>query len=325
MQSQMAEVPHERVLVYDRIDANKRMTLLIMFGFVLLTAGVFASIGVILAYYAGVQDSDLLEVAIRIGIAAFIIALGVGIMMYFFAPSAVLAISGAHEVTKEEEPELYRVVENLSIGSGLPMPRVWVIEDDAPNAFATGRNPEQAHVAATRGLLNKLEKRELEAVMAHEMSHVGNLDIRLMTIVAVVVGIVALIADVMLRFTWFGAGGRRSNRDKGAGGLGVILLVIAIVFLLVSPIVAGIMRLALSRQREYLADASGALLCRNPDALADALEKIAADPDPLEVANKATAHLYIAEPLQGHESFLNSLFSTHPPVEERVRILRAMA
>lgn len=325
MQQQMAQVPHERVLIYDRIDANKRMTLVIMFGFVLLSAGVIASIGVILSYYAGVQDSELLEVAIRISIAAFIIALGVGIMMYYFSPSAVLAISGAHEVTKEEEPELYRVVENLSIGSGLPMPRVWVIEDGAPNAFATGRTPEQAHVAATRGLLDKLEKRELEAVMAHEMSHVGNFDIRLMTIVAVVVGMVALVADLMLRFTWYGAGARRSNRGKGGGGIGAILLVIAIIFLILSPIIAMIMRLALSRQREYLADASGALLCRNPDALADALEKIAADPDPLEAANKATAHLYIAEPLQGHESALNSLFATHPPVEERVRILRAMA
>lgn len=325
MQQQMAQVPHERVLIYDRIDANKRMTLFIMFGYVVLTAGVLASIGVILAYYAGVQDSELLEVAIRISIAAFVIALAVGIMMYYFSPAAVLAISGAHEVTKEEEPELYRVVENLSIGSGLPMPRVWVIEDGAPNAFATGRDPGQAHVAATRGLLEKLEKRELEAVMAHEMSHIGNLDIRLMTVVAVVVGLVALVADLMLRFTWYGAGGRRSNRGKGGGGIGAIILVIAIVFLILSPIIAGLMRMALSRQREYLADASGALLCRNPDALADALEKIAADPDPLEVANKATAHLYIAEPLQGHESSLNSLFATHPPVEERIRILRAMA
>lgn len=325
MQRQVAEVPQERVLIYDRIDANKRTTLLIMFGFVVLAAGVLASIGVILAYYSGVRDSDLLEVSIRIAIAAFIIALGVGIMMYYLAPAAVLTISTAHEVTKAEEPELYRVVENLSIGSGLPMPRVWVIEDGAPNAFATGRNPEQAHVAATRGLLEKLEKRELEAVMAHEMSHVGNLDIRLMTIVAVVVGLVALVADVMLRFTWYGAGARSSNRNKGGGGLGLVILAGAIVFLLLSPIIAGIMRMALSRQREYLADASGALLCRNPDALADALEKIAADPDPLEVANKATAHLYIAEPLQGHESLMNNLFSTHPPVEERVRILRAMA
>lgn len=325
MQDQMAEVPRERILIYDRIDANKRMTLVIMFGFVVLTAAVFASIGVIVAYYAGVQDSELLEVAARVGGLSFLLALGLGTVMYFSAPAAVLSISGAREVTKEEEPELYRVVENLSIGSGIPMPKVWVIEDDAPNAFATGRSPDQAHVAATRGLLNKLEKRELEAVMAHEMSHVGNLDIRLMTIVAVVVGVVALIADFMLRFTWYGAGARRSNRGRGGGGIGAIILVVAIVFLIISPIIAAIMRMALSRQREYLADASGALLCRNPNALADALEKIAADPDPLETANKATAHLYIAEPLQGHESALNKLFTTHPPVEERVRILRAMA
>ncbi|MCH8813491.1 MAG: M48 family metallopeptidase [Chloroflexi bacterium] len=321
----MAEAPHERILIYDRIDANKRSTLVIMAGFVLLAAGVFTSIGVIVSYYAGVQDSELLETSIRVGIAAAILASAIAVMMYFLAPTAVLTISGAHEVTKEEEPELYRVVENLSIGSGLLMPKVWVIEDGAPNALATGRDVDRAHVAVTRGLLDKLEKRELEAVMAHEMSHIGNLDIRLMTIVAVVVGIAALIADIMLRFTWYGAGARRSNRGKGGGGIGVILLVIAIVFLLISPIIAGIMRMALSRRREYLADSSGALLCRNPAALADALEKIAKDPDPLEAANKATAHLYIAAPLQGHESFMNKLFATHPPVEERVRLLRAMA
>jgi len=324
MQQQMAEVPQERVLIYDRIDANKRITLLIMAGFVLLATGVFVSIGVIVSYYAGTPDTELLAVSIRVGIVAAIIATGIGIMMYFMAPAAVLTIAGAHAVTKEDEPEFYRIVENLSIGSGLPMPQVWVVEDGAPNAFATGRNPDQAHVAATRGLLDKLEKRELEAVMAHEMSHIGNLDIRLMMIVAVVVGIVALVADLMLRFTWYGAGARRSNRGKGGGGIGLIILIIAIVFLIISPIIAGIMRMALSRQREYLADSSGALLCRNPAALADALEKIAKDPDPLESANKATAHLYIAEPLQGHESFMNKLFSTHPPVEERVRLLRAM-
>jgi heat shock protein HtpX len=227
-------------------------------------------------------------------------------------------------VTKAEEPVLYRIVENLSIGSGLPVPKVWVIEDSAPNAFATGRNPGAAHVAATRGLLDKLEKRELEAVMAHELSHVGNYDTRLMTLMAVAVGLVAMISDMMLRFTRFGVGSRPSNRGKGGGALAIIVIVVALIMIAVAPIAAGIMRLAMSRRREYLADASGALLCRNPSALADALEKISADRDPLEVANKATAHLYIANPLKGHESFLNNLFSTHPPVEERVEILRAM-
>jgi heat shock protein HtpX len=160
--------------------------------------------------------------------------------------------------------------------------------------------------------------------MAHEMSHVGNYDTRLMTFIAVAVGLIALAADLMLRFTYYGSGSRSSNRNKGGGALGLIILAVALFFIVVSPIVAGIIRFALSRQREYLADASGALLCRNPDALADALLKISADPEPLEVANKATAHLYICNPLKGHESKLNNLFATHPSVEERVKILRAM-
>ncbi len=315
----------ERVLIYDRIGANRRSTVFLIVGFVLFTALFFAAIGVILSYYSGVTAEDQLKLTIQMAVAAAIIAAGVGLLMYFAATATVLMISGAHEVAKEEEPELYRIVENLSIGSGLPMPKVWVIEDSAPNAFATGRNPQNAHVCATRGLLDKLDKRELEAVMAHEMSHIGNLDIRLMTTIAVVVGLVALIADLLLRFTWCGAGSRSGSRDKGGGGIWLIVMVIAFVFVLVSPIVASIMRLALSRQREYLADASGALLCRNPDALADALEKISADPEPLEAANKATAHLYIANPLKGHESFFNNLFSTHPPAQERIAILRAMA
>ena len=252
-----------------------------------------------------------------------IIASGVGIAMYYASTAVVLAISGGHEVTKEEEPELYRVVENLSIGSGLPMPKVYVVEDDSPNAFATGRNPQLAVVAATRGLLNKLDHNELEAVMAHEMSHVGNYDTRMMTTVAVVVGITAAVADLLMRFTFYGAGARSGNRDKG-GSAQAIILVVAIVFIVISPIIASIMRMALSRQREYLADSCGALLSRDPGALADALEKISQDPVPLHTANKATAALYIENPLREHESFLNNLFDTHPPVQERIKILRAM-
>jgi heat shock protein HtpX len=314
----------ERVLVYDRVGANKRSTFILLVGFAIFMAAFFAAIGVFLTHYGGVAVEDRLRLSIQIAIAAAIIALAVGILMYYSATAAVLAISGAHEVSKEEEPELYRVVENLSIGSGLPMPKVWVIEDSAPNALATGRDPEGAHVAATRGLLDKLDKSELEGVMAHEMSHVGNYDIRLMTFLAVAVGLVALVADLMLRFTWYGSGARSSNRGKGGGAIGLIILVVAILFIILAPIIGTIIKLALSRQREYLADASGALLCRNPGALASALEKISADPEPLEVANKATAHLYIADPLKGHESFLNSFFATHPAVEERIRLLRAM-
>jgi heat shock protein HtpX len=246
------------------------------------------------------------------------------IVSYYVSTSVVLSISGAHEVTKEEEWEFVRRVENLSIGSGLPMPKTWVIEDSAPNAFATGRDPAHSHVVATRGLLDKLEPIELEAVIAHEMSHIGNYDIRIMTLATVLVGLVALISDVFLRYSWMGAGSRRNSRDKGGGGIGVAILLIAIVGAILAPIVAQAIRFGISRQREYLADASGALLSRHPEALARALEKISADPEPLEVANKATAHLYIANPLKEHASFLNNMFDTHPPIEALIRLLRNM-
>jgi heat shock protein HtpX len=314
----------ERLLIYDRIDKNKRGTWLIMGGFIVFLALFFGAIGAVIGFSSAATFEEQLTLALVAGGIAAAIGLVIAFFTYRASTSIVLGISGAREVTKQDEPVLYRIVENLSIGSGLPMPKVWVVEDSAPNAFATGHNPGQAHVAATRGLLDKLEKRELEAVMAHEVSHVGNYDTRLMTLVAVVVGLVALVSDMILRFTRFGAGMRMSNRDKGGGALALIIIVIAVIFIAISPIVAGFMRLALSRQREYLADASGALLSRNPDALADALLKIAADPEPLEVANKATAHLYITNPLKGHESLVNNLFATHPPVEERVRILRSM-
>jgi heat shock protein HtpX len=300
----------EPVLVYDRIATNKRQTWIMMLVFV-VALGAFATlIGLVI----GLPWQAAPLVFAALGAYAAI--------SYYASAGVALAVSAAHEVTKEEEPDLYRVVENLSIGSGLPMPKVYVIEDSSPNAFATGRDPKHASVTATRGLLNKLDKSELEGVIAHEMSHVGNYDIRVMTITVVLVGLIALLADLFMRWTWFGAGSRGSNRDRG-GGL-AILAVLAIVMAILAPIAAQLIQLAISRQREYLADASGALLCRNPDALARALEKISADPEPLAEANKATAHLYFSNPLSDHDSFLNNLFSTHPPVEERIRLLRAM-
>jgi heat shock protein HtpX len=301
----------ERVLVYDRISSNKRQTWLMMLIFVVI-AGSFATL---VGYIVGLPIA-----AAPIVFAGLI---GYAMFSYYASAGVALAVSSAHAVTKEDEPDLYRVVENLAIGSGLPMPKVYVIEDSAPNAFATGRDPEHAAVTATRGLLNKLDRAELEGVIAHEMSHVGNYDIRVMTITVVLVGVVALLADLFLRWTWFGSGSRDSNKDRG-GSAYVILLVVAIALAILAPIAAQLIQLAVSRQREYLADASGALLCRNPGALADALEKITADPEPLEAANKATAHLYFSNPLREHKSFLNNLFSTHPPVEERIRLLRAM-
>jgi heat shock protein HtpX len=316
--------PQERLLIYDRIGTNKFRTALLILGFIVFASALLLAVGVFGVAYSGYDPAAETGLILQIAAASGLVAFAAGIFMYAVSPRAVLGISGAHEIQKEEEPQLFRIVENLSIGSGLPMPKVYVIEDSAPNAFATGKSPEGAVVGVTRGLLDKLEKRELEAVMAHEMSHIGNYDIRLMTAVAVLVGLVALLADLLLRFTYYGAGARPSNRGKGGGAAGAILLVMAFVFIALSPVIASAMRFALSRQREYLADASGALLCRNPDALADALEKIAADPEPLEAANKATAHLYISNPLREHKSFLNNLFATHPPVTDRVRILRAM-
>ena len=304
--------PTGSVLVYDRIGANKRETWLLLILFVALIGGLAA----LFVYALG----GTISILGAVGIALIAYAL----FSYFMSSSVVLSISGAHEVTKDEEWEFVRRVENLCIGAGLPMPRTWVLEDSAPNAFATGRDPQHAHVVVTRGLLDKLEPAELEGVLAHELSHIGNYDIRVMTIVVVLVGLVALMSDLAMRFTFYGAGRRRGNREKGGGAGTLILIAVAIIAAILAPIIAQTIRFAISRKREYLADASGALLCRNPEALARALEKISTDTEPLEAANKATAHLYIENPLKEHQSFLNSLFSTHPPVEERIRLLRSM-
>jgi heat shock protein HtpX len=301
-----------RVLVYDRIGANKRGTWILMLSFVVGISAVVA----------------LFTFALGLPIGALGI-LGIGLIIYalfsyFASTSVVLSISGAHEVSKEEEWEFVRRVENLCIGAGLPMPRTWVLEDSAPNAFATGLDPQHSHVVVTRGLLDKLEPIELEGVLAHELSHIGNYDIRITTIATVLVGVVALLSDLFLKFTYFGAGSRRRSKDSGSGGLAIIVLVAAVVMAILAPIAAKAMTLAISRKREYLADASGALLCRNPEALARALEKIRDDKEPLEAANKATAQLYIENPLKEHTSFLNNLFDTHPPIDERIKLLRSM-
>jgi len=300
------------VLIYDRISANRWNTVWLLGSFVLLLGGLSIAVGWLLGL--PYPFAPLLIIPFLV----FAIA------SYYASSTIALGISGAREVTKEQEPELYRTVENLCIGAGLPMPKVYVIEDGSPNAFATGRDPKHAALAVTRGLLQKLDKLELEGVLAHELSHIGNYDIRVMTIVVVLVGLAALMADFALRLTFFGAGRRSSNRGRRGGAAVVIIYALALLAVVLTPIAAQLIKFAVSRQREYLADASGALLTRNPDGLASALEKIAGDPDPLEVANKATAHLYISNPLRGHQSWLNNLFSTHPPIEERVRLLRAM-
>jgi heat shock protein HtpX len=296
------------MLTYTEVSKNKFYSVLLIFVFLIVIIGlgyVFT-----LAYDA----PGLLVVAVLFStVSAFV--------SYFFSDKITLAISGAKEIDLKTQPELYRIVENLTIAAGLPMPRVYIIEDSAMNAFATGRNPKHAVVCATTGLLARLDKTELEGVLAHELSHIGNYDIRFMTLVVVLVGTITLLADWMIRGSLFG-GRRRSNEG------GNIFLIVGIVLAILSPIIATLIKLAVSRRREFLADASGALLTRYPEGLASALEKIAGDKEPLEAANKATAHLYIANPLkdsEGHErGGIAALFNTHPPIQERIRRLREM-
>jgi len=250
---------------------------------------------------------------------ALIIAGILNFFTYYNSDKIVMAISGAKQIQKKDNPTLFRTVENLCIASGLPMPKIYTIDDTAPNAFATGRDPQHASIAFTKGILVKLSKLELEGVTAHELSHVGNYDTRLMTIVSILVGTVALAADFFLRISFYS----RRDRDRGGGFLMIIGLIMAIL----APIIAMLIQLAISRKREFLADASGALLTRNPDSLADALLKISKDKEPLEVANKATAHLYIVNPFKESHKLVGAfagLFNTHPPIEQRVEALRAM-
>jgi heat shock protein HtpX len=246
------------------------------------------------------------------------------LVSYYYSDSITLAMSRAQEVDRKNAQELYRVVENLTIAAGLPLPKIYIIDDSAPNAFATGRDPQHAVVCVTTGILQKLEKTELEGVIAHELSHVGNYDIRVMTLVVVLVGTITLLADWMLRMSFWGGGRSRSKDGGNASG---IFMLIGIVLALLSPLIATVIKLAVSRQREYLADANGALLTRYPEGLARALEKISHDQEPLEAANKATAHLYIANPLKnqnGSVTWFAKLFDTHPSIEDRIKRLREM-
>jgi heat shock protein HtpX len=257
-------------------------------------------------------------------VIALIISLASAVGGYYSSDKIVLAISHARPASKEEYPYLYNLVEGLALAAGLPTPRCYVIDDTAPNAFATGRNPEHSVICVTTGLLQKMNRLELEGVIAHEMSHIKNYDVRLQTVAVVMVGIIALLSDWMLRSFWWG-GGRRRNEEKGGGQAGAILLVIGLVLAILSPLIAQLMQLAISRRREFLADANGAMLTRYPAGLASALKKLAADPEPLEVANKATAHLYIVNPLKNIKGRVNKLFSTHPPIEARIAALEKMS
>jgi heat shock protein HtpX len=256
-------------------------------------------------------------------ILAVIIAVAMTFGSYYASDKIVLAISRAKPVKKEEYPYLYNVVEGLAIAAGLPKPRCYLIDDTAPNAFASGRNPKNSVIVVTKGLLEKLNRAELEGVIGHEMAHIKNYDVLVQTLAVVMVGVVALLSDWILRsFLW--GGGRRRSRSKSGGNAGAILIVVGLVLAVLSPLISQLIRLAISRKREFLADANGALLTRYPPGLASALRKLAADREPLEAANKATAHLYIVNPLQDIKGQVNKLFSTHPPIEERIAALENM-
>jgi heat shock protein HtpX len=297
-----------------QIARNKRDSwfLMIVIVLLLLALGFVIGIAVYRDYTGGLGFLGVF------GVVAIIWSL----IGYYGGAGMALAVSGAKEVTHEQEPQLWNVVEEMSVAAGLPMPKVYVIESDAANAFATGRDPQHAAVAATRGLMERLNREELQGVVGHEMSHVRNYDIRFATLIGIMVGVIALAADFFLRWGFFFGGGRRGgNRDSG--GAGAIIFLVAIVFAILAPFFAYMVQFAISRRREYLADASGVELTRNPTGLASALEKIAADPVPLKTANRATAHLFIANPLR-KEREKAGLFDTHPPIRERIARLRAM-
>jgi len=293
--------------LYTQKDKNIRKTWFLIFIFLIFIIG----LGWVFSYQF--QSPVILVIAV-------VFSSSISFISYWYSDKIVLKMSQAKEIKKQDNPELYRLVENLCITAGLPLPRIYIIEEISPNAFATGRDPKHAVVAVTRGLLEKLDRSELEGVLAHELSHIGNRDILLQTVVVVLVGIVALLSDWFVRWSVFGRN-RRSNNQGGSQFAGIMVL-IGFVLAILSPLIATLIHLAISRKREFLADADSALLTRYPEGLARALEKISQDQTPLKVANKATAHLYISNPFKGKK--IRKIFNTHPPIEERISILRGM-
>jgi heat shock protein HtpX len=302
--------------VYEQIAANRRKTILLIVGAIVL----LGAVGYVLGLWYGSGPAGL------VGAVALALVLSLG--SFFGGDRLVLASTRAREVTPQDQPRLHNIVEGLSIAAGIPKPRVYVIPEQAPNAFATGRNPEHASVAVTQGLLSTMNRVELEGVIGHELAHVVDRDILVGTVVATLVGAVILISEFFMRSWWWGGVRGRRGGDRGGGGIEAIIFAVGLVLLVLAPIIAQIVRLAVSRQREFLADAQGALLTRYPPGLASALRKIgAASGIPMRSANNATAHLWLNQPsrIQGEGMGpLEKLFSTHPPIEERIRRLEEM-
>lgn len=295
--------------LYSQKESNIRKTWLLLILFLIVVIGV----GWV---FAQIYNSP------AILYFAVIFAVLMNIISYWYSDKIVLKMTRAIPIEKKNASELYNIVENLSITAGLPMPKIYLIRESQPNAFATGRNPEHAVVAVTEGLLEKLNRSELEGVLAHELSHIGNRDMLISTMVIVLVGFISILSDLFLRSFFFRRFG--GHRDRERGQIGAILMLIGIILAILAPIAATLIRLAISRKREFLADTSGALLTRYPEGLASALEKISADKVPMKVANNTTAHLWLASPFKEKKEihWLHRLFMTHPPIEERIKALR---
>ncbi len=300
--------------IHFQIEQNKSKTWVIMTFFCIFIATV--------AYILGQASGLGISWAVNALVISSVLSLG----SYFFGDKLVLAMSGAKEADKVKENRLFAIVERVAKKAVTPMPKIYITEDVSPNAFATGRDPSHAVVCATRGILDKLTDSELEGVIAHEISHVQNYDTRMMAIVAVLVGMIAYLSNWFMRMLWWGGSDSRRNDREDRGSLAAVFMLVGIILAILSPIIATIIQLAISRRREFLADASAALLTHKPDSLAMALEKISQDKSIMKSANNATAHLYISNPFKGKDNtnFFSSLFNTHPPIEERVKILRSM-
>jgi len=306
-----------RETFYQQIRQNKLRSILL----VLAIVAILGVLGYFVGFFlAGDPAGALFFVPLAMGLAALL-----SVAAYFSGDALVLSASGAHPVSEQDQPQLINVVRELSLAANVPEPKVYLIDDSAPNAFATGRDPKHASVAVTSGLLQKLDREELQGVIGHELAHVANYDIRFSLLVGVLVGSIALLADMLARFWFWGGSSRRSSsRGSGSGGLGVALLFIGLLVAVLAPIFARLVQMAVNRQREYLADATSVELTRNPYGLERALAKLAADTEPLEVANRATQHLYVVNPVKKLDRSARGLFSTHPAIVDRINRLRRM-
>ena len=307
--------------MYEHIAKNRAKTILIIIGFVFFLSLIGYFVGMYFDYRYGMGTAY----SVALMLVALVIALFASFGSYYFSDRIVLSMTGARPVSREDDPRLYYMVEGLSIAAGLPMPAIYIIYDQGMNAFATGRNPKKGVIVFTRGLLETLNDEELKGVISHELAHIKNYDILLGTIIVVLVGIVSIIANIMTRLLFFGGRGRRSTKGSGGGIIAIVVLVAGVLFIIISPIVAMIIRMAISRNREYLADSTGALISRYPPGLASALKKISSNSE-VKTASSATAHLFISNPLGGKSrAMFKSLFNSHPPVKERIERLNEMS